>query len=462
MTEPFMLSGYSDTREFIAQRSHRGDYQTFTLALPISVLTTLVPTPDPQHRFEDNRQVNEAHARAFGKYWRANRMWITPPILLDTALNLNSSYEEISSVGSLTIGKIALPYDSDRQLRILDGQHRILGWDLISKTIASELAQARDSLLESQRLQNEIGIDSDQKRVNTLEAERRRLREEHITVEVLVGVTSEQHKKFFVDIAVHAKGISKSRTASFNQERMMSRIGLSVGQSHDLLRDLVDEERDRVVGTNRHFISLKNAIELCRESTWGVPSRWTDKRENLNSEDKLTYLASAFFDDLQQHAPLLQEMADRKVTPAKVRERSMLGSVSMLRVLAGVYAATAISGAATNEPELNPEGRRRFGALLALLVPVMDYVRGSDGGLVLNSVWSEHADTSKFFADAGAKSPSGRPQAMKEFVALLTDWAHRGVIFPPDDDADSAYDDSSPVRASTSAAISTGRDSRWG
>ena len=435
MTDPFNLSGYADTREFIAQRSHRGRYQTFTLALPISVLTTLVPTPDPKQRFEDNRQVNESHARAFGKYWRENEMWITPPILLDTALDLQQSYSEIGQTGTLTVGKIALPYDSDRQLRILDGQHRILGWTLIAKTIGDELSRARDQLLENQRLENEVGIQDWQLKVQRLDAERRRLREEHITVEVLVGVTSEQHKKFFVDIAVHAKGISKSRTASFNQERMMSRIGLHVSQSHDLLKGMVDEERDRVMGSNENFISLKNAIELCRESTWGVPSRWTDKRENLNSEEKLSHLAMGFFDSLERGLATMADLRNRDITPAILRQRSMLGSVSMLRVLAGVHAEVVVVGTTANTPEIDSEGRRLFEAFLKTLEPFLEFDRRADGSAVLHHAWIEHSATAQFYADPGAKAPSGRPQAMREFVGVLSEWARRGEVFPAEAEA---------------------------
>lgn len=429
MSNPFALSGYSETREFIAQRSHRGEYQTFTLALPIAVLTTLVPTPDPNNRAEDNRVVNEAHAREFGRYWRSNKMWITPPILLDTALDLNTGYAEIGTAGSLTVGKIELPYDSDRQLRILDGQHRILGWTLITKTIGDELAKARDSLLESQRLENLDSVQVDQATVARLDDERRRLRDEHITVEILVGVTAEQHRKFFVDIAVNAKGISKSRTASFNQERMMSRLGLYVADTHALLKGRVDEERDRVGGTSDELISLKNAIELCRESTWGVPSRWTDNREKLNSEEKLKALSLLFIDALCEGSATLSQVRDGDLSPAWLRQNSMLGSTSMLRILAGVHAATAIVGASENSPGIDPHGRERFIGLLKSLDGTFMYERTEGGELALRSNWSDFPATAKFFADAGAKAPSGRPQAMKEFVALLASWAESGRVF---------------------------------
>jgi len=430
MSNQFALSGYSETREFIAQRSHRGKYQTFTLALPIAVLTTLVPTPDPKSRAEDNRVVNEAHAREFGRYWRANKMWITPPILLDTALDLNAGYVEIGNAGSLTIGKIELPYDSDRQLRILDGQHRILGWTSIAKTIGDELSKARDALLESKRLENPEAVQVASDTVSRLEDERRRLRDEHITVEILVGVTAERHRKFFVDIAVNAKGISKSRTASFNQERMMSRIGLHVSSTHPLLNGRVDEERDRVGGASSELISLKNAIELCRESTWGVPSRWTDRREHLNSEEKLKALSIAFLDSLCEGSATLASVRDSDMSPSQLRQTSMLGSTSMLRILAGVRAALAIQGASDNQPELVPEGESEFVWLLDSLESAFTYRRGGDGKSELPVIWRESEQTSRFFVDEGAKTPSGRPQAMKEFVTLLVGWARAGEIFP--------------------------------
>jgi len=427
--ETLSLSGYSQDLEFLAQRTHRGQYQSFTMAVPIGVLTKIAPIPDPASPFPDNRKVNEAHAKKFALYWRSRKNWIAPPILLDTSLDLNTSYEARLNAGALNVGTLTMPYNARDHLRILDGQHRILGWVIAAKELATEVRDARDKLLESRNASNDEGVAVFSDKVARLEESLRRLETEHIAVEILVGVTTEQHKKFFVDIAKNALGISKSRTAAFDQERMMSRIGLHAAQNHPLLASRVDEERDIVALRADYLMSLKNVIELARESTWGVPSRWTDNREKFNDESRLTNLAMQFFTTMCDAFSDLAEVRDGALHPAKLRSTSLLGSVSFMRVLAGTYAALAITGTKENEPKRVDEGVAKFLELAGAIEPHLRFIT-TESGTRLPDAWLASA-AAAFFPNPESKAPVARSQDMRAFVELMTAWGEQGNALEP-------------------------------
>ena len=64
------LSGYDDRKQLLAQRFTRDGKSLFVVALPIHLVATHLPVPDPNQPFEGNRRVNETHATKFGEYWR--------------------------------------------------------------------------------------------------------------------------------------------------------------------------------------------------------------------------------------------------------------------------------------------------------------------------------------------------------------------------------------------------------
>ena len=53
--EQFTLSGYDDRKELLAQRYNRAGKSLFVIALPLHLIPTHMPIPDPSKPFEGNR-----------------------------------------------------------------------------------------------------------------------------------------------------------------------------------------------------------------------------------------------------------------------------------------------------------------------------------------------------------------------------------------------------------------------
>src|SRR5690606_1164892 len=108
------------------------------------------------------------------------------------------------------------------ELQILDGQHRILGWTIASNRITEELKAAREKALRARDLDDPLSIQVASEAVTRLGQLQDRLRREYVTVEILEGVTLDDHKQYFHDIAVNAKGITKSLTTSFDRRSLIN------------------------------------------------------------------------------------------------------------------------------------------------------------------------------------------------------------------------------------------------
>jgi hypothetical protein len=114
----------------VSQRINNGGLVTYSVVLPIIDALEILEIPDPGKPFPGNRRVNKKHAMEFGNYWERERSnWIVPPILIDSEaaikaepVSANNSNEEFYN--------LLLPTDNLGSLKILDGQHRVLGWYL--------------------------------------------------------------------------------------------------------------------------------------------------------------------------------------------------------------------------------------------------------------------------------------------------------------------------------------------
>src|SRR5690606_13524325 len=184
-------SGTSRTA-LLAQRFERAGTLVYTVAVPVGELGHILPIPDPDTPAPGNRRVSRPHARGFADYWCENSSWIAPPILVDTPYSLNQYFEPLAAAGAIVAGKIHLPSPQDSGLQILDGQHRVLGWDMVAMSSGAG-------------------------------ASGEPLRHECVRVEILERVDLEEHQQYFFDFASNAKGITKSVTAGFDKRNMLHR-----------------------------------------------------------------------------------------------------------------------------------------------------------------------------------------------------------------------------------------------
>jgi DNA-sulfur modification-associated len=136
----------------------------------------------------------------------------------------------------------------------------------------------------------------------------------------------------FYDVADNALGINQAVKVRFDSRKVVNRTLYEVTK-HALLNGRVDEEQDRMRATNSNLLGAKHVIDLVRTVNIGLTGRMGRKREEELDEPKLIEAANDFFDCLLAAFPVLEDL----VAAPELRESSLLGSVSMLRVMAGVF-----------------------------------------------------------------------------------------------------------------------------
>lgn len=383
--------GFRDA--LLAQRFDRAGSRVYTVAVPVGDLVHYLPTPDPNVPAPGNRRVSRAHARGFTEYWRANRSWIAPPILVDTPQSLEPFFEPFASAGGIVAGHLRLPAAYESGIQILDGQHRVLGWSLAR-------GESADAEL------------------------RRRLAEEHVTVEILERVETADHRQFFFDIASNAKGITKSVTAAFDKRDVLHRVAQRLALEHPLFDGRVDFESSRVRGRSGNVLSLQNVVDIVAAAVVGVDG-WLPRRQAALLDDTLvTDIAEAALAAMLESFDALADVAEGVISPRELRDSSLLGSISILRSLAGAYHVMAVEGAT-----VAAAGDAHAKAVFRSLSPSM--------GLPVSAAWL----STGAFSSAQASAPRSRRQDLRtlaEFVARLSPAPHLVPTPRRSDDAEPA------------------------
>src|SRR5947208_1842952 len=135
------VTGYDPDVRFYATHYKQGERNVFAVDLSLTQIAGLLPKPDPAQPTEGNRRIKESHARAFGDYVRQQPDWVAPALVL-RAPNI-FTFEVKESIGGTEFGIISFPRLASTDLRILDGQHRILGIHLAIQGIADDIQKVR-------------------------------------------------------------------------------------------------------------------------------------------------------------------------------------------------------------------------------------------------------------------------------------------------------------------------------
>lgn len=416
--ETLNLSGYQPYTEVLAQRSSRGAArQTYVISLPLYLIGTYLPIPDPDHPVLGNRRVNKRHAEEFGKYWRDNSNWVTPPLLVDTTSPLEKDFEPKFAAGGVEFGVLKLRQNSAGQFEILDGQHRILGWKLTGEKLAEELKSYRNHLLATAEEDTEER-DKWEARIEEVEAAQQRYESEYVTVEILHGLTEADHRQAFNDIATNALGITKSVTVSFDQRSIINRVAISAEGNIDLLNGRIDWEKDRVLSKNEHLLSGRNLADIVRHIAVGINGRVTKRRESELDENSVYSLTDLFFTALVDGFHQFKDVETDDVFIPELRERGMLLSPTVLRVLAGTFHNLAVDSDDAKFLRLDQSGYQKTLKLFGKLSQEVEYP--------LDPRWY---NTGVFPEDA--KLPGSRAQDLTKLTNILTEWGRQGEIFVP-------------------------------
>jgi hypothetical protein len=403
-----------------AQQIKRLGSTEYLFAIPISLALELLEIPDPAHPFVDNRRVSKKHAMDFGNYWENYPTeWVVPPILLDTSEELKFNQMKKDN-DQIALVDLQLPADHKHSLRILDGQHRILGWYLKKLELDARLSEATSSYnkaviasANSDKLiiQNEISL------INRHKA---RLDEEHVSINLIDSLTPKKHQQFFVDIAKNALGINKTVQAKFDSASIINRVTQELIKTHPLFIDRIDMEKTSCSGSNPNFLTVVNVSDISRHACFGVNRMVTAKRENNYKDSDLIEVVTIFLDLMVKNVRPLQLVVDGRIKPSDFRDQYMLGSGTIWRCLAGAfYEACVIIDDDEGTIELDEDQQLKFGKMIKSFSENMQ--------LPISAQWF----ATTLFPVKRSKAPSSRAQDLESMVGLLTAWSRNGRLFFP-------------------------------
>ena len=393
------ITGYAPDDRYLATRYIQGNRTVFDFELPLDAIPQILPVPDPDRVTLGNRRVKPGHAKGFADYVREHEEWVAPALLMRAPDIF--SFETNVTLGGVAFGVLGVPRSGRHDIRIIDGQHRILGLHYAIEDIARELDENRN-------LQNAAARDGDIDLANhyapivaRLEQQRHRLSTEHLGVQVHVETDQKHYEQMFFDVADNALGITQTVKVRFDSRKVMNRA-LEAAQRHALLKDRVDQEQDRIGGTNPHLVGARHVVDIIRTVNIGILGRVSRRQEAELQEGALVQTSNEFFDVLLEAFPVLAEVADETLQPEELRKRSLLASSTMLRVLAGVYYELRAKG---YEDEI-----AEFFRLLAphMVAPIPD-----------DSEWLDIR--TKVFT-AGATAPAARAQDLRNLTNEIASW----------------------------------------
>lgn len=395
------VTGYDVADRFLASRYRQGGWWVYNIDLSLTQIASYLRKPDPEHPTEDNRKIRVSHADGFGKYIRRNEHWVAPALLLRAPSNV-LDFQQLKSVGGIEWGILSVPRLARTDLHIVDGQHRILGIHLALEQLASDLDAARAHLARAQS-QGEPSVTQAAKvKVKKFEDERRRLNDERMALQILIIDDPVEYKQVFVDIADNALGITSAIKVRFDSRKVVNRC-LSDVIEHALLRGLVDMQQDRLLGANPNLLGARQVADIIRTLEVGPSGRISARLENELRERDLVKQAERFFDTLIGSFPQLADIAEGTAGVPQLRETSILGSTTFLRVLAGTYHILV------REQERQPE---EVAAFFAKLAPFLSAPAGPEGP------WAGTG----FFSEPWM-APSARRQDVEGLARTIAEWA---------------------------------------
>lgn len=412
MAEPTPdVSGYETDVRLFATRYKQGGRTVYSLVLSPRQVVNLFPIPDPTQTTEGNRRIRTQHARDFARYFRDHPEWVAPGILLRTPEPFDFDVSE--SIGETNFGYLSFPRRKISDIFISDGQHRILGFAYAEEDIEIELDKAK-SAIAGARQAGDVGAETVAKeRLALVESWKKRMESERVSVEIYVESNPKKYKQMFFDIADNALGITASVKSRFDSKKVVNRSLEDVFE-HPLLRGKVDLELDRVRGDSPFLISARNAAEVVRAALVGLDGRVSKIQERELDEKDVAKNAETFLDLAVESFPELKQVMLGTLAPKDLRKSSLLGSVLVLRALAGVY--HDLKNRAWTD-EMIEEYFRRLAPHMAAPVTA-------------DSVWMTKIRNSPY--EEGAVAPRARRQDLKALKDALLYWAVIGDFdLPP-------------------------------
>ncbi|TFB59005.1 hypothetical protein E3N86_12230 [Cryobacterium sp. Hz7] len=222
------MTGYETTMSWFATRYKQGERTVYSLDFSPAEIVSLIARPDPTHVTPGNRTIRPAHAASFGKYIREKKRWTALGMILRAPAMFD--FVTIAKIAGTEFGKVSFARLALRDIHILDGQHRILGFHLAHQAITDDLDKARSALDSARRVDPKGNAEAHaRQRVTELEAQRKRLSEERIAVQIFIESDMKEYRQMFFEIADNALGITASVKARFDDVTNAEKPALTSG-----------------------------------------------------------------------------------------------------------------------------------------------------------------------------------------------------------------------------------------
>lgn len=414
--DPATLTGYDTHDRYFASRFGQGSRKVYSLDLPLAAVPSTLPRPDPDNPTPGNRRVDPKHARDFGEYVRARPDWVSPALMLRVPGDVFEFEQQLELAGS-QYGILSLPRVARSDLGILDGQHRILGIHMALEAITEELRKSRDRVSAAKRNGEDSAVVRQlESTVRKLQSQRDRFARERLSIQIVIEDEERGYKQMFDDIAENAKGITKTLQALFDSRKVVNRAMAKLIREHPLFVGRIEEEVDQVKREGQ-LLAAKHVTDIIRAVAVGLGHRVGRRQEDELGEEDLVSKTTAFLAVLTRAFRDLQAVQEGTLAPGALRSRSLLGSATMLRVLAGAYHDLAEPSPAQRGQE-PPEAKsdEEISEFLAKLEPYM-------GVPVTSELW-----TNTEIVELGASAPRARGGDILRLAAHIVEWARAGAL----------------------------------
>lgn len=401
-----------------ATRFKQGDRTQYHIVIPVLQVNKSIQRPDPEKPLPQNRRVDPSRAKKFSEYVRKNRDWVAPGIIVRTPSHELQFEISREFANGTAWGILSIPLELIQQLPILDGQHRTLGLHYAEQKVYEEIQKLK-TLLKEQKEQGQP--DSYLERTNSQLAMEEsilgRLRTDHISIDI-VEVDEKDAKQLFTDINNNAKGVNPDFTTMLDQREAVNRIAVDLINTHPLLKDIVEEgQSTRMSSSNENLIGAKAVADIVRSTIVGTGRIGARVEDEIGRNPRFyNNRVAEFLTLLMKAFPGLSDVAAGRSSPKELRSHSMLGSATMLRVLACVF------------HELVPTADSDdFGVHKKQLDEVEKFFASLDGHMEEipmdkdNPLWMS---TNAFIPQSNA--PQARLGSISSLVNSLVDWAHEG------------------------------------
>ena len=413
------LSGYASADQFIATRKRMGGRWVIHIDMSISQLVLGVEAPPVGVPQEDNREVIESRCKDFAAYVDDHPRWGSPSLMLWCPEEI-LRFEPLSEINDLIpdgvqVGILHVPRNSRLSIRILDGQHRIKGFHIWVDRKNQELSKAKDHLGRARDQGDQALISEAKARVRKAEDALARTEGEHIGIDLVEVNTASEAKQIFADIANHAKGMTKSLTTGFDTSKLVNRVTTRIVLEAPvaLLDGRVEWNKDRLSGNNSNFLAAKTVADIIRATYVGILGRVSKAQERTADSNHVYDNAKRFFNAVSDVFPeLVSESAP------ELRERTLMASGTVLRVLAGVWhdVTRTTSDTGTDVQALMTD--TDFKEFLIKIRPHMGAPVKSGNPWLGTGYFPPVPEGA-----SGVMAPSSRTQDLRGLTELMRDWA---------------------------------------